>query len=357
MATANSYQQIIDYLFRISGYGSKSESSANALLGINHRGVGVPQPTNTDVNGIAFFTRPNLNLTYDNLQVDRRLMPLASNDPASYQRTIRAQLDPNNESNVPSAFSDPNSPFIHMLTNNLLSLSGWPDPFAGTYDTKEGKFREVMSLIDGAPRDYSAYPLSTTFRNLQGDPISLLIYYWLLYALNVSVGAMMPYPNSMIQHETDYNTRIYYFVLDRSRRFIQKSFNCGAAVPVGVPLGQAGNFEANVPYNLANATLTIQWHCNGVEINDPIALEDFNRTVQIQNPSMADDVRSQNYVKLQNPTELMLGNYYGYPWINLDTNELEWWVPPDQYTQVTANPIQAGAPTEDRGPYVYGSRV
>ncbi|HWT40598.1 MAG TPA: hypothetical protein VN081_05035 [Dongiaceae bacterium] len=332
-------QDIIDYLFRLAGYGSKSQSAANALLGINHRGVGVPQPTNTDVNGIVFFTKPCLNLTYDNLQADRRMMPLAAQDSTSYQRYIRNSLDPDNQPNLPSTLCDPDSAFISTLSNNILSLSGWPDPYMGTYDTKEGKYKEVVSLADGVAKDYSAFPLQTTFRNIAGDPISLLIYYWLIYMGRVTDGTMVPYPDSMIRNEIDYTTRIYYFVLDRSRKFIQKAFNCGAAFPVGVPLGQAGNFDSTTPFNLANATLSIQWHCNGVEINDPISFEDFNRTVQNHNPTMGDDTRADNFTQLKSTDELMLGNYFGYPWIDLETQELQWWSKNEDYNYFTANPM------------------
>jgi hypothetical protein len=337
--TTSSNQDIIDYLFRLSGYGSKSESAANALLGINHRGIGVPQPTNSDVNGLVFFTRPNLNLTYDNLQADRRMMPLAAQDTTSYQRAIRNLLDPNNSTNIPSLLVDPLQAFITPLNNNIVSLSGWPDPFMGTFDTKEGKYKEVLSMADGVAKDYSAYQLSTSFRNIAGDPISLLLYYWYVYMGRVNDGTMMPYPDSMIANEIDYNTRIYYFVLDRSRRFIQKSYNCGAAIMAGLPLGGAGNFDASVPFNLANAVLGTQWHCNGCEINDPISFEDFNRTVQTFNPAMADATRTTTYTQLKSNTDLLLGNYYGYPWIDLNTQELQWWVNSGDYNAITTNPI------------------
>jgi hypothetical protein len=345
-STPYTNQDVLDYLFRISGYGSRTSAASSSLLGFNHRGVGAPQPTNTDVNGMVFFTRPNLNLTYNNLQADRRMMPLAAQDAASYLRTIRNQLDPENELNIQGAFSDPNNPFITMLTNNCISATGWPDPYAGTYTTKEGKFKEVQSMMDGAPKDYSAYQVTTTFRNLQGDPISLLIYYWIIYGLHVTVGSMMPWPFSMIRNEIDYNTRIYYFVMDRSRRYIQKSYNCGAAFPVGTPLGQAGNFDASVPFNLANATLPIQWQCDGVEINDPIAFEDFNRTVQQFNASMADGTRTTAYTQLKTNQQLMAGNANVpcYPWIDLDTNELQWWVRPADFNAITTNPMDSGVP-------------
>lgn len=340
--TNGDFQKVIDYLSRLSGLGTLSEVASNSTLGINHRGVGNPQPTNTDNYGLTFFTRPNLNLTYDNLQADRRMMPLASQDPTSYQSAIRNWLDPDNSSKVPSTLVDPLMPFITILTNNLHSISGFPDPYVDTFDTKEGNYKEVLSMMDGPPRHFGAYPVTATFRNIGGDPISLLFYHWLIYGARVTDGSMVPYPEAMISNEIDYNTRIYRFVLDPSRRFIQKVINCGAAFPQGVPLGAAGNFDIDQPYNLANASLSIQFQCNGCEINDPIAFEDFNRLMQMFNPSMADGIRQQAYVKLQ-PQELMLFNYYGYPWVDVRTQELQWWVDPLEYSTVSTNPLIVGA--------------
>lgn len=338
----DAFRQIIDYLSRLHGLGTLSEVAANSTLGINHRGYGNPQPTNTDNHGLTFFTRPNLNLTYDNLQADRRMMPLASQDPTTYQRAIRNWLDPDNASKVPSTLVDPLMPFITVLTNNLQSISGWPDPFASTFSTKEGNYKEVLSMMDGPSKHYGSYQLTATFRNIGGDPISLLIYYWLIYGLRVTDGSMVPHPYSMTHNEIDYNTRIYRFVLDPSRRFIQKVLNCGAAFPVGVPLGAAGNFDSDQPYNLANAMLSIQFECNGCEINDPIAFEDFNRLMVMFNPYMQDGIRQQSYIQLK-PNELLLFNYYGYPWVDITTQELQWWVDPVDYATIGANPMITGA--------------
>jgi hypothetical protein len=69
---------------------------------------------------------------------------------------------------------------------------------------------------------------------------------------------------------------------------------------------------------------------------DPILFNEFNETVIMFNPEMADDVREQNYTKV--PYQyLQLFNYQGYPHINVLTNELEWWVATATYQNRVQN--------------------
>lgn len=334
----------VDIVSRHSGLGALSQSSANAFFGINHRGVGNPLPANTDNHGLTFFTRPRMNLSYDNIAMDRKLTPLLTDDDMSLQRAIRVLLDPEGVNDVTkegvrevrSKLVDHRSPFIAMLSNHLLSLTGWPDPVVAFYDSNPGPHREVWSMIDDAINNYGAFDLTATFRNTAGDPITLLFNTWIRYASLVYQGIMMPYPDSILENEIDYNTRIYRLVLDPTRQYVQKIGACGAAFPYSSAMGSAFDFSSDAPFASDRATqISIPFHCNGAEYQDPILIREFNDLVYLFNPDMASLTRGR--LMKQVPYKyLALFNYYGYPYIHPRSLELQWWVYTADYDAIIA---------------------
>lgn len=325
-------QPSIDLISRHSGYGSLTQAAVNALRGINHRGLGNPIPYNTDNHGLTFFTRPNLNLSYDNLGSDRVLTPMLTDNQITYQRAIRTLLDPIGAFNrgVTTPLVDEKSPFLAILTNHLLSLSGWPDPVVNYYSAKDGPYKETWSMVDDVARNFGSFDLQASFRNIAGDPITLLINTWIRYAARVYDGTMMPYPECIAENEIDYQTAIYRLVLDPSRQYVQKIART-IAFPTSSNLGAAFNYANDRPFNQDNAEqIQIPFHCIGVDYQDPILIQEFNDIVQLFNRQMTDDQRAYNFVKLK-PGELSFFNYYGYPRIDPDTNEMEWWVTNEDY--------------------------
>lgn len=343
----------IDWLARNGGYGNLSEAVGNALYGINHRGAGNPIPYNTDNHGITFFTRPRLNLSYDNVSMDRVLTPLLTRDPYTYQRAVRVLLDPVGAADprdpVLSPLVDRRSPFIALLSNNLLSLNGWPDPIAEYYDSKPGPAKESWSMLDGVTKFFGTFDLQASFRSISGDPISLLLESWRRYGLNVYSGLMMPYPDSIIENEKDYETAIYRLTLDPSRRFIQKISRTIAIPPTSSGLGASFNFSSDLPFNQDTAQqLSIPFHCQGVEYNDPILFKEFNDISGFYNHDLLDTRRTSKMTKLRRE-ELIAFNYYGYPRINPLTQELEWWVYNDDYKRLNTSPLSQTPPTTPTG--------
>ncbi|WJJ54908.1 virion structural protein [Xanthomonas phage RTH11] len=323
----------VDWMARGSGLGNLSEAMINALVGFNHRGVGNPVPYNQDNQGLTFFTRPRLNLSYNNLAADRRLSILGAgkgNKRGHYPSAIRQWLDPDLSKALYAAgdfthMVDPNTPFIAMLSNNLLSLSGWPDPIAEYYNSDEGMAKETWGMVDGIDTIYSAFDLQANFRNIAGDPISLLFQVWLIYMSLVYQGRMLPYPDSEMLREIDYQTRIYRLILDPTRTYVQKIAACGAAFPTSSALGQAFDFSSDTPFEQGRANqISIPFRCFGAMYQDPILMREFNDVGEMFNPCMHPLYREKYMTRI--PREILeTYNYGGYPRINMDTNELEWW--------------------------------
>ena len=361
----------IDLVSRFSGLGNLTEAMANAIYGINHRGVGNPIPYNTDNQGLTFFTRPRLNLSYDNISMDRRLTPLLTRDVYTYQRAIRVLLDPvgayndlasvgynstngsryrSSEGPIVTPLVDRRNPFIVLLTNNILSLNGWPDPVVAYFNAKPGPKRETWGMIDDVADFFDSFDLQANFRNIAGDPITLLFEAWRRYAALVYEGVLMPYPDAVVENEIDYMTRIYRLVLDPSRQFVTKIAACGAAFPTSSALGAAFNYTSDAPFNQETAQqISIPFHCYGAIYNDPILFKEFNDLVGYFNNDMLDNVRAQRLVKLQ-VAELNMFNTRGcYPRIHPLTHELEWWVPNDDYKALTSQNLAWTGPTEPGG--------
>ena len=61
----------VDLLTRESGFGTYRQTVIELLAGLNNRGFGGMVPHNTDNQGLMLFTRPRLNLSYDNLAASR----------------------------------------------------------------------------------------------------------------------------------------------------------------------------------------------------------------------------------------------------------------------------------------------
>ncbi len=340
-----SYVDDVDLLARLSGYGDLTSAVKNLLLGFNHRNFGGPVPFNAENHGLTFFTRPRFNLSYDNVAIDRILTPLLTQDVNTYQRAIRCILDPESGrgritntgtkrmSAVTSALFDTRHAFIPLLSNTLISMSGWPDPTMDFFDSTPGVTREVVSMADGLIEMRHAWQMTANFRNIIGDPITLLFHVWLRYIANVRSGLMTPWPEEIVENRMDYNTAIWRLTLDRGRRYIQKIART-IATPAAVPLGASMDFSTDTPLNMSNASqISIPFQCNGAEYNDPILMTEFNLMVVAFNPDMHPSARSTSMRKL-NYDEINYFNTYGFPFINVLTNELTWWVYKTDYDEL-----------------------
>lgn len=330
--------RVTEDVFQVLPVGSLTTAIGDSFYGINHRQQPGSISINKDFYGLTFFTRPRLNLTTANIRAVRELTPLLSGESTSIQRIIRSLLDPelirrnDNGSDGRTPFVDHQQAFIPILTNNLISMSGWPDVTAPTFTSQQGTYKEEFSIIDGLTKNYSTYDITANFRNIPGDPITALFYYWITYASNVYQGTIVPYSDMIINNEVDYNTRIYRLVLDSSKRRVQKIAACGAAFPWSTPLGAAFNFESDRPVNNSNDQITINFRCMGAMYQDDILVWEFNRTTELFNDGLQDGKREQLYVMVPFAA-LGVFNNQGYPRINQDSYELEWWVPKDVFEE------------------------
>ena len=306
-----------------------------ALYGINHRMTPGPVPINRDYHGLVLLTRPQLNLSDVNIRAMRKFIPLLTTEETSIQRIVRKLLDPR-LNKLPCRLVDDKQAFIPLLTNHALSLSGFPDMYVNTRMSNPGIQKEVFGQVDDIIDLNHNYDVNIGFRNMTGDPITLLFSTWLEYMSGVFSGILVPYPDFIAANEIDYNTRIWRLVLDRSKRFVTKIGYTGASFPKNVPLGAAMDYTHDRPVNQNNDMLNIQFASFGARYNDPIMVHEFNKIVGTFNPDMrsgTDGFPIGRVIQLL-PSELPFFNNRGYPRIDPDSMELQWFVSEGEYNTV-----------------------
>ena len=332
--TVNNVRDVLDR----TANGDPGKAITEIMWGLNHRSLANSIPINKDYYGLVFFTKPDLRLDNNNVRRFSKFSPMATTRENTLPRAIRAMLDfrhnTHNEESYPCGLIDPKQAFIPLLTNTILSMGGWQDVELPTYTSEAGVYGEQISFADGIADIYRCFDINVNFRNIPGDPITALFYYWVNYAAAVFEGSLSPYPDNAAQNTIDYQTRIYRLVLDPSKRFVQKIACCGAAFPTSAPTGAAFNFEIDQPIN-RNDQISMTFRAIGAEYYDDMILHDFNRAVCIANNDMLDAYRtSAGLVKV--PQEFIyLFNHQGYPRINPNNSELEWWVYGDTYKSYT----------------------
>lgn len=339
-----------DAMLSRTNIGSRRSPMTDAYLGFNHRGVPNSIPMNRDYYGMVFFTKPDLNLKASNLRNTRAFTPLLTSEEMSVSRAIRCMLDARHATHGREAFScklvDPKQAFLPLLTNLAISMGGWPDIEAPSFNSDTGIYGESIAFIDGIGSVYRTYDMTVNFRNILGDPISALFYYWVMYAQHVYEGAMIPHAENMAENAIDYTTRIYRLVLDPSMRYIQKIACTGASYPDKLNIGASFSYESNAMFDSNTQQLGINFKCIGADYYDDIIIHDFNRTAMLSNADLgdvtvsetayaSDEYRSANNMMKVPPEYLHLFNFNGYPLINVYTHELEWWVYKDEYTEMT----------------------
>jgi len=338
--------------------GSLLRAGSNQLYGFNQTRTMAPVPMTKDTIGFVFFTRPMLNLSDANLNRAASMFSLATTKADSIHRYIRCTLDPyliykldkGMPGGVRCPLVDNKQAFIPLLTNTILSLSGWPDTVSPTYTSKEGLRKEQWSIVDGTNEVNSVFSMDANFLNVADQSVSMLFSKWAKYPTLVFDGQMGPYAGMIARNEIDYTTRIYRLIMDKTNTFVTKIACTISAYPVNEPTSKYFDYDRSRNYSDQNKNVNIRFQCTGARYDEDIIVRWFNVTATYANPGLIAVLGagfktdpSHNFEPL-NAHVLDRFKHLGYPLINEDTFELEWWISRDSptYKKVMAeyaNPI------------------
>lgn len=330
---ANKYMDgvssIDQFLTKNTTLGSQTRAISDNIWGINTQGIPAMVPSNKDVYGLVFFTRPQLNLKSANLRNDRRLYNFLTTLDYAMAATVRQILDPRLfYSSNQGTLADPKQAFISVLTNDCRNISGWPDEVLPTFTSKEGVRREQWIIGDGSIDLYDAFNIEATFANTQNEPITAMMHVWITYISRVFEGMLSPYMDFILENEIDYNTRIYRLVLDETKRYVKKISATGASFPVNNSIGRFFDFNQGVRYNDQTKDISVRFYSVGALYFDDILIKEFNSASGIFNPSIRELIRngsSSDIWKVPEEYKSRLANR-GYMYINPKTLELETYV-------------------------------
>lgn len=267
---------------RSAGWGDPDALYSTVLANYDRFGANTMLPNHESV-GYTFITRPKLNLSTASLRMDRILAMLDTADTNSQQFAIRCWLDTHltgRKENKPyvtqSPFYNDESPFLIPLSNNLVSISGWPDLVVDTETTDGGFFSEDLTFAKGSDRMNRTANLTLTFRDVQGGFVLALLYIWIWYIALVARGDVTAYPEDINNRRINYTCSIYRFVMDPSKQFITKWAKATGCFPVSPPIGNAFNFGDREKFITSTAQYSVPFVANKVEYWDPIIFRDFN---------------------------------------------------------------------------------
>ena len=277
-------EQIGNLLYQRNG-GRQLTTFADAMYGIDNIKNSMYMPE-MEGHGFTFITRPKLNLSPTSVRGDRILAMLDNADPTTIAFGIRAMLDtkfPNlfNIDTGTSPYFNRNNPFISILTNRLVSLNGWPDPTLDIETMEGGFFSESITYPKGSDMLARNYDLSSTFSDVQGSPIYILMLMWTRWIMLATRGKVTAYMEDIEGRRMCFTSSIYRFVMDPSNRYITKWAKATGCFPRSIPLGAFFNYEANASNVDVSMNLTIPFTVAGkVEYMDPIILREFNMLVE-----------------------------------------------------------------------------
>lgn len=335
-------------LFENTSIGSVDKGIMQAMLGVNVNQSMSYIPLTKNRIGYVFFTRPILNLQESNIAHDRLFYDMLGGDAYSMSRQVRCLLDPRlqygivlssdksvdamllrklayDPNPIEAMFVDKHSPFINVLSNACINVSGFPDMSTDMHVSKPFLYRNSYIQYDGMSSSLEPITISCTFRNIANNLILMLMRIWQIYGSKVFEDKIMPYIDAIGDNWIDSNTRIWRIVTDESNRKITGIAATLPALPETAPQGAFFDYNKEFPFNDQVNELTFNFRCSGIECFDPILMWEFNETTYGFNQDLLPDVREQHYVKVDGDTASLVSGY-AYPLINLDNSELEWWV-------------------------------
>lgn len=354
------YRELIDTIIRTTGSGRPSTRFQDTFYGMNRLNQLPELPIHMETQGMILFTRPDLNLNPYNISKVRGLSHLLDEDPDSITGAIRLMLDPSTQRNravmmqtqtasgttgysneegirstkeMASKLVDPYNPYLNLLGNTCITMNPPPDLGVNLYTSPEGKFKEQWIMADSITEYSSYYDLTCTFSNIQGNAVTMLLLTWLLYIGYLRIGDVGPHAHNLFRNRIDYTTRIERYKFDSSNRVITSWFHTGYSVLKDIGIGETFGLNRLEPYEFANKELSAQFGNVGAVYNDPIQLFEFNTRMMRWNPYLREGKRKTNMVKLKQ-SELPFFNNYGYPLIDLATNEMQWFVTKEEYAEL-----------------------
>jgi len=292
--------------------------------------------------GYVFMTRPTLNLTDINLMATNKLSMMLSASEHSILHAVRCTLDPylnlhSRTANVnkieltvdkiDSPLVNAKSPWIPAVTNYAKNLSGWGDETIDYFASQPGVQKEQIVIPDGIKDLNGADNFDLTLSNNDGGFLDALFVLWIEYINSKIKGSAHSHDIFSVHNVMDYTTRIYRMTLDPLGKYVRDISFTGYAVPISYPMSSRFNMNSAETYVDLNEDSNLRLAVVGQRFNEPYIIRAFNKhaTLTCKDYDLMEMGRAHNLIKIPHEE---LGEFHGqgYPKINVETKELEWWI-------------------------------
>ncbi len=328
--TLNNRFDVLNGAFGANGGASYSSPLGNILRGVKILGPGVQlAPIADDVIGLVFVNRPLLNLSDDNVRKSPRFSLFYQAGSGSLAGYVRGLLDYRTAMLYPHPALDNKSAWISPLTNLVKKSDGFPDLDLEIETSQPGIRGEVHQWPSSILEENGKFTINQTYHNPKPGFMPFLFETWESYIPEVRLGdhEMEPYPEAVFGNWWDFDCRIYHFIMHKNIRNIENMFMTIQSIPSTYPMGALATIDNDSPSRRGQGQdeLTVSFSSVGARFNTFKVADSFNGATVFFNPAMADGKREATYRKLK-PSEFLNFNYQAYPWINIETMEMEWWV-------------------------------
>lgn len=337
---------IKDFAFSSDGLPGYTSPLVNMMRGFKILGQG-PQmaPVSDDTIGLSFISRPIINLSDDNCSRHPQLANLykpAKNSPQMYIKCLLDKVEGDRNS---CELLDNKMGWMVLLTNLLKRSDGFGDLDLETTTTDGGFRGEVHQQINGILDENGQYSLRQTYFNVKSGIIKDIFSAWLRYIYEVKVGdnGIEPYPEADYQNYTDFDCRVYHIFMNKNLRTISNMYMTVQSIPTTLATGAIAAIDNETTNRRGEGQdeVTINYSSVGMRFDSWEVADGFNGTTMFFNPDMNPVNRANKYVKLEHSEYLELQYEKCYPWINISTMELEWWMDKTLYTTLK-NSSKAG---------------
>lgn len=318
----------------------------NSLRGLRILGKGpamMPMADNTI--GLALVTRPQLNLTDDNISRSEKLVSLYGAGQYSMSGYIRGMLDERWAASNPNVALDNFSPFITCLTEYLKTSSGFGDLQIQVETSDPGLRQQVYQRVASKLEDNSAFTINQTYFNPKPNVLQGLFQIWEDYISEVTSGDRLvtPRDNYLMGNKIDYDCRIYHLIMNKDTEYLEHIFATVQSIPVTYPVGAMANID-NSGSSLRGEgqdDFTIQFASVGMRFDEWGLIQSFNEHTFLYNPRLRPESRNSYFRELKSE-EYIPYNYGAYPLLlprqaevkgeagfsTMRTGiKLTWWVP------------------------------
>ncbi|UQT02834.1 putative virion structural protein [Serratia phage vB_SmaM-Yubaba] len=318
----------------------------NSLRGLRILGKGpAMMPLADNTIGLALVTRPQLNLTDDNISRSEKLVSLYGAGQYSMSGYIRGMLDERWAASNPNVALDNKMPFITCLTEYLKTSTGFGDLQLQIDTSDPGLRQQVYQRVSSKLEDNSAFTINQTYFNPKPSVIQGLFQIWEDYISEVVSGDRQVSPRDwyLLANRIDYDCRIYHLIMNKDTEYLEHIFATVQSIPVTYPAGSIADIDntTNTLRGEGQDDFTIQFASVGMRFDEWGLIQSFNEHSFMYNPRLRPEMRNTYYREL-NAKEYIPYNYGAYPLLlprqgevkgeggrtSLRTGiKLTWWVP------------------------------